>query len=114
MGTMSGLTTILDRARARRWFHALADGTRLRILERLVEGEQCVCHLTEALGGGQSRLSFHLKTLKEAGLVTARRQGRWVYYSLNGHELGAIRELIEEMQPARRSLRAVSRWTGAG
>ena len=60
---------------AARWFHALSDPTRLRIVERLAEGEQCVCDLTGALEAGQSRLSFHLKTLKDAGLVTDRRQG---------------------------------------
>jgi hypothetical protein len=55
-----------DRVQAHRWFHALSDETRLQLLELLREGEQCVCDLTEALGVAQSRLSFHLKTLKEA------------------------------------------------
>jgi len=56
--------------RVRQLFHALADETRLRIIDRLLGGEQCVCDLTDRLEAGQSRLSFHLKTLKEAGLVT--------------------------------------------
>jgi len=60
-------------------FRALGDETRLRIIERLREGEQCVCDLTEELGAGQSLLSFHLRTLKDAGLVRDRRDGRWVY-----------------------------------
>ena len=46
-------------------------------------GERCVCELTDALDLGQSLLSFHLKTLKDAGLVSDRRDGRWAYYSLN-------------------------------
>ena len=71
-------------------FHALADETRLQILELLRGGEQCVCELTEALELGQSLLSFHLKTLKEAGLVTDRREGRWMYYAL---EEVALREM---------------------
>jgi ArsR family transcriptional regulator len=50
-------------------FHALSDETRLRIIARLKDGEQCVCDLTDAFQTGQSRLSFHLKVLKEAGLV---------------------------------------------
>lgn len=71
-------------------FRALSDETRLQILEILRGGEHCVCELTEALELGQSLLSFHLKTLKEAGLVTDRREGRWMYYAL---EEGALREM---------------------
>jgi len=69
-------------ARRAAQFRALADGTRLRILAFLRDGEHCVCELTEALEVGQSLLSFHLKTLKEAGLVSDRREGRWTYCSL--------------------------------
>lgn len=73
-------------------FHALSDETRLRLIEKLKEGEQCVCDLTETFKTGQSRLSFHLRVLKEAGLVIDRPEGRWIYYALNR---GAIRELEE-------------------
>lgn len=69
--------------RVARWFHALSDETRLRIVDRLSDGEKCVCDLTDLLDSAQSRLSFHLKTLKEAGILKDRREGRWVYYSLN-------------------------------
>lgn len=62
--------------------HALSDPTRLAILERLQGGEQCVCTLTDLLETGQSRLSFHLKVLADAGLVANRRSGRWSYYRL--------------------------------
>ena len=68
-------------------FRALGDETRLRLIERLREGEQCVCDLTDELGASQSRLSFHLKALKDAGLVTDRKDGRWVYYALNPEAL---------------------------
>ena len=51
-------------------------GVIVRILDTLARGEQCVCDLTAALKTGQSRLSFHLKTLREAGLLKARRSGR--------------------------------------
>ena len=87
-----------DLTQAARWFHALADETRLRILARLGEGEQCVCDLTDALEAGQSRLSFHLKTLKDAGLVRDRRQGRWVYYSLNPEAVEAMEELVKALR----------------
>ena len=76
-------------------FHGLADGTRFRILELLRSGEHCVCELTEALELSQSLLSFHLKTLKQAGLVTDRRQGRWMYYALNE---GAIEEMASVLR----------------
>lgn len=68
--------------RSARLFHALSDETRLKILERLRHGERCVCDLTDALGAAQPRLSFHLKILKQAGLVSGRREGRWSYYTL--------------------------------
>jgi ArsR family transcriptional regulator len=77
-----------------RLFHALSDETRLRIVGRLLSGEQCVCNLTDALDAGQSRLSFHLKTLKDAGLVTDRRDGRWIHYSLNHDALSRIGALL--------------------
>ena len=82
-----------------RWFHALADETRLEILRLLAEGEHCVCDLTEALGAAQSRLSFHLKTLKVAGLVSDRREGRWVYYSINPDVLELMAEVLGELRP---------------
>ncbi len=78
-------------------FHALSDETRLSILARLCAGEQCVCSLTDFLSAGQSRLSFHLKTLKEAGLVTDRRQGRWVYYSLDPEALQQIVAFVKRL-----------------
>lgn len=67
--------------------HALSDPTRLAILLRLQQGEQCVCTLTDLLEAGQSRLSFHLKVLKDAGLVSGRREGRWSYYRLRPEAL---------------------------
>src|SRR3990172_3090915 len=83
-----------DRRRLARCCHALSDYTRLRILERLSAGERCVCELTAALGAGQSRLSFHLKTLKDAGLVRDRRDGRWMYYSVNPEALAEVGRLL--------------------
>jgi ArsR family transcriptional regulator, arsenate/arsenite/antimonite-responsive transcriptional repressor len=83
------------RARTSRLFHALSDETRLQILERLRAGERCVCELTDALDAAQSRLSFHLKVLKDAGLVSDRRDGRWMYYTLNPDALGEMTDLVE-------------------
>ena len=89
-----------DHARAAELFHALSDGTRLSILQRLRFGERCVCDLTDSLDAAQSRLSFHLKVLKDAGLVTDRREGRWMYYTLNTDVLAEVGELVESMASA--------------
>jgi ArsR family transcriptional regulator len=78
-------------------FHALSDRTRLSILQRLRFGERCVCELTDDLEAAQSRLSFHLKVLKDAGLVTDRREGRWMYYTLDHEALGEVTELVESL-----------------
>jgi ArsR family transcriptional regulator len=85
---------VRDAKRTARLFHALADETRMRIVEQLTEGEQCVCDLTGALETRQSRLSFHLKTLKDAGLLTDRREGRWIYYALNPETLAELRDVV--------------------
>jgi ArsR family transcriptional regulator, arsenate/arsenite/antimonite-responsive transcriptional repressor len=87
----------LDTGRAARLFHALSDETRLSILERLRRGERCVCELTDALDAAQSRLSFHLRVLKEAGLVTDRREGRWMYYTLNPEKLADVADLAQTL-----------------
>jgi ArsR family transcriptional regulator len=86
-----------DTERTVRLFHALSDATRLSILQRLRFGERCVCDLTDALDAAQSRLSFHLKVLKDAGLVTDRRDGRWMYYTLNSETLAEAAELLETL-----------------
>jgi ArsR family transcriptional regulator len=88
----------LDRATG--LFHALSDPTRLSILQRLRFGERCVCDLTDALDAAQPRLSFHLKVLKTAGLVTDRREGRWMYYTLNADALAEAADLIEGIASA--------------
>ena len=72
----------VDLTRTVQRLRALSDPTRLEIIALLKPGEQCVCELTSALDAAQSRLSFHLKVLKDAGLVTDRRDGPWVYYTL--------------------------------
>lgn len=96
-------------ARTAALFQALSDEKRLRILSLLGSGEHCVCELTEALALPQSLLSFHLKTLRAAGLVTDRREGRWIYYALATRALeeakGAIDALSAETVPRTRAPR---------
>lgn len=63
-------------------FKALADETRLRILNLLVQGELCVCDIMAVLDVGQSKASRHLAYLRNVGLVNDRRSGVWMHYSL--------------------------------
>jgi ArsR family transcriptional regulator len=94
-----------DLLRSARVFHALSDETRLAIVERLKGGERCVCDLQDLLDAAQSRLSFHLRTLKDAGIVTDRKQGRWSYYTLvPGAIEEAVGALVEVKESALRVL----------
>jgi len=93
--------TLPPPARAARWFHALSDETRLRLVELLSHGERCVCELAGVTGAAQPRLSFHLKTLKDAGLVTDRRDGRWVYYALRPDVLDRIAAFARSVKPGK-------------
>ena len=77
-------------------FHALSDPLRLQVLELLRDRELCVCELCEQLQVSQSKLSFHLKTLKEANLAIARQEGRWIYYRLNLAQFVAIEQYLAE------------------
>ena len=81
-------------------FHALSDDTRLAVMEMLRDGERCVCDLQGALDAAQSRLSFHLKVLKDAGLVTDRKEGRWSYYTLNAERLAEASTVLNTLATA--------------
>ena len=96
-------TQTFDIERAASVFHALSDPTRLEIIQRLLSGEKCVCDLTDALDAAQSRLSFHLKTLRDAGLVNDRKAGRWVYYTLDREAFSEVEELVKSIKPSRRA-----------
>jgi ArsR family transcriptional regulator, arsenate/arsenite/antimonite-responsive transcriptional repressor len=92
------MDTAIDTARAAALFHALADETRLQVLGMLFQGERCVCEMTAALDMAQSKLSWHLKTLSDAGIITGRRVGRWNYYSLNPETLSETQSLLEGIE----------------
>lgn len=85
--------------RAIELFHALSDETRLEIIELLRRGERCVCELTDTLDAAQSRLSFHLRVLKDAGIVRDRKDGRWVYYELDREAFEEVETLVSNMKP---------------
>jgi ArsR family transcriptional regulator len=63
-------------------FKALSDETRIAVLRLLRDGEQCACVLLDAVEVGQSTLSHHMKILVESGIVIARKDGKWTYYSI--------------------------------
>jgi ArsR family transcriptional regulator len=78
-------------------FKALADTTRLRILNLLLAGEVCVCDIHDTLGIPQPKASRHLAYLRAAGLVDARKDGQWVHYRLSeshGPVVGVIRDAV--------------------
>jgi len=102
-------TTALDLERAAQLFHALSDSTRLAVLEMLRSGERCVCELQDELGAAQSRLSFHLRVLKDAGLVSDRREGRWSYYAITPAAVAEVHDLAVSLEPTRGELPTLRR-----
>jgi ArsR family transcriptional regulator len=93
------VATHLRTERAIELFHALSDETRLEVIELLRKGERCVCELTDTLDAAQSRLSFHLRVLKDAGIVRDRKDGRWVHYELVSEAFEEIETLVDNMKP---------------
>ncbi len=83
-----------------RLFLALADRTRLRLLNLMGGDEVCVCFFVAVLGEPQPKISRHLAFLREAGIVAARRDGKWMHYRIT----------FPEDPPARRVLRDVMEW----
>ncbi|NEP79617.1 MAG: winged helix-turn-helix transcriptional regulator [Okeania sp. SIO3C4] len=79
-------------------FQALSDPLRIKILELLRIQELCVCDICDRLQVSQSKLSFHLKNLKEASLVKTRQDGRWIYYSLNLSQFESLEKYLSEYQ----------------
>jgi ArsR family transcriptional regulator len=98
-----------DVDRAVTLFHALSDATRLGILTMLKDGECCVCELQDELDAAQSRLSFHLRVLKEAGIVADRKEGRWMYYRIAPGALAEVHDLAVALQPRKNGLPVLRR-----
>lgn len=79
-------------------FKALSDPTRIRLLQYLAEsdaGTACACHLPEALGISQPTLSFHMRKLRDAGLVDRDQRGRWVHWTVRPEALGPARTFLD-------------------
>lgn len=77
-------------------FHALSDPIRLKVIDLLRYQELCVCEICEILDLKQPKLSFHLKILKESGLILARQEGRWIYYRLNLTQFNILEKYFAE------------------
>ena len=77
-------------------FLALADKTRLRLLNLMREDEVCVCYFTEVTGESQPKISRHLAYLRNAGIVSARREGKWMNYKIEFPENAYAAELLED------------------
>jgi ArsR family transcriptional regulator len=65
--------------------------------------------LTDVLNTGQSRLSFHLKVLGDAGLIHDRSEGRWIYYSANSDGVGKLKDLVASLKTVRKTVRPSAR-----
>ena len=78
-----------------KFYMALADKTRLRLLNLMRQNEVCVCFFTEVLGDSQPKISRHLAYLRNAGIVQARRDGKWVHYSIVWPEDDGERRMLE-------------------
>jgi ArsR family transcriptional regulator, arsenate/arsenite/antimonite-responsive transcriptional repressor len=81
-------------------FRALGDETRLRVVALLAHGELCVCHLEKALELSQPNVSRQLGILRAAGVVEARRQGTWVYYSLSEQSHAIVESQLDALTKA--------------
>ena len=66
-----------------RIMESLSDPIMINILELMMNGEICVCDIVKVTGLSQSKISYHIKILKDSGLITDRQEGRWVYYKLD-------------------------------
>lgn len=95
----SGMGTVFAAGKGRRRevatvFQVLGNDTRLRIILDLATGEKCVCNIYRRLRLSQNLASHHLGVLREKGIIRARREGKWVYYSLNADVLTNVIETV--------------------
>ena len=79
-------------------FRALSDRTRLRLINLMGLGEVCVCFLVEIIGPNQPKISRHLAYLRKAGIVAARREGKWMHYRLSAPADENANQILEEVR----------------
>ncbi len=76
---------------------SLSDPIRINILELMMKGEICVCDIVKLTGLSQSKISYHIKILKDSGLISDRQEGRWVYYKLDLEVLSDIQNWMSNL-----------------
>ena len=76
---------------------SLSDPIRINILELMMNGEICVCDIVKVTGLSQSKISYHIKILKDSGLISDRQEGRWVYYKLDLEVLSDIQNWMSNL-----------------
>ncbi|MEO0397374.1 MAG: metalloregulator ArsR/SmtB family transcription factor [Cyanobacteria bacterium P01_A01_bin.137] len=79
-------------------FQAFSESYRLQVIELLRDRELCACDIANHLEISASKLSFHLKTLREAGLIQGRQEGRWIYYRLNLPQFVVLEQYLSEFR----------------
>ena len=87
----------MDERRTAQVFKALCDENRIRILKLLCGGEKCACKLLQELNISQSTMSHHMKILCDSGIVTGRKEGTWMHYSISSEGAQAAKELLTEL-----------------
>jgi len=92
-----------------KFFRALADPTRLRLLNLMSEQEICVCYFTEVIGAPQPKISRHLAYLRRAGIVAARRDGKWMHYRLTVPQDSYAASILKSTMAALRTNKQMER-----
>jgi len=90
-------------------FRALADPTRLRLLNLMAGQEVCVCYFTEVIGAPQPKISRHLAYLRKAGIVAARREGKWMHYKLAAPSSPHVASILKSVLDALKQDKALQR-----
>src|SRR5258705_8961596 len=95
-----------------RLFRALADSTRLRLINLMAEQEICVCYFVEVIDAPQPKISRHLAYLRKAGIVAARREGKWMHYRLvtptDQHAAAVLKTTLDSLKQNREFQRDLS------
>ena len=112
VGTQKNRAFSLDR-----FFRALADPTRLRLINLIAGQELCVCYLVIVIDAPQPKVSRHLAYLRQAGIVAARREGKWMHYRLttpaDGHAAAILRTTIDSLKRDKEMQRDLQRLSQA-
>ena len=83
-------------------FKAFGDENRIQILQLLKDGEKCACHLLEEMKITQPTLSHHMKLLCDAGIVTGRKEGKWMHYSISKKGLREMEKYLAQLIPEKK------------